>query len=219
MEAGNLALRACPEAQVALTLDPWKQLGVTTVPASFASVDLDQDWKVRPAVIALSEDLREPFMPCEVEVTWAGDAEAFWTSFDGLDEEAAIPVPAADVGSDLSDASSDNSYTKGAGVATSDDGSDVDLIAEDENLQPPEQSDVPKRRTQTPAWRKRTERAIGKVVVKQIEAGAAIVSGGDLGYSSASEAERDTTGGGGASDLASAGAAAAPSRPTSPKDI
>ena len=127
--------------------------------------------------------------------------------------------PGADAGGGVADAGSDNSHNKHAGVATNDEGSGVDRVAGDEDLQPPEQSDVPKRRTQTPAWRKRIERAIGKVVVKQIEAGAAIVSGGDLGYSSASEAERDTTGGGGASDLASAGAAAAPSRPTSPKDI
>ena len=77
--ASNIALRACNDTQVALALgNAWKQLGVSTVPETFALLDLDRSWSVRPALIALGPDLRDAFRPCEVEIAYAGEAKTFW---------------------------------------------------------------------------------------------------------------------------------------------
>ncbi len=210
-DAGNIALRACNDTQVALALgNAWKQLGVSTVPETFALLDLDRSWSVRPALIALGPDLRDAFRPCEVEIAYAGEAKTFWWSYSGVEEAEAAAAEDGDAQIDGFDETDDsNDDPDGSSEASTDQDEAIINPADDEAGEPPEDSkDRSNCRRRQPAWRRRVQRCIARVAGRDTSAPAGELD--EAGYGTDSDADILASGGAGDAGLGDDGCPGAP---------
>ena len=164
-DCGHIALRACPQDQVELASgDVWKQLGISTVPASFAAINLDAAWAIRPTTIALGEGIRDPFRPCEVEVEYVGEAKSFWWPYSGIEEADAVPDQADDADNEGFDETDDSDGDQGEDTEGDSEHDGIINPADEEPQEPLEDAGKPRSgRARQPAWRRRVQRGINRV--------------------------------------------------------
>ena len=160
----HLALRALFAEVQATCPCIWKKLGVGCSPQAFSDVDLDQCWAMVPYTVALGPQVKDPFVPCEVEVVCAGEPCEFWSSYDGICDDASHED--LDGGSDYNDETDHTSSDNGSIPATDEEAEVNPNDDDDPDLDVPELVDRPRRRQ--PAWRRRVQRQIDRRTVKKV---------------------------------------------------
>ena len=168
---GNIAIRACSEQQVLLAVgDVWRKLGACSVPESFAALGLDSEWQVQPAIVALGDELRIPFHPCDVEIKYAGDSKPFWWSYSGVDDDegGGDHAGAGDFARDETDVEAEGDIHREGGDSA--DGSDSagTVNPADEDVAGGGKPVENRHGSREPAWRRRVQRRIARATAEEI---------------------------------------------------